>query len=50
MRKHTFTVFSENNEIYGYLFNVTRTEAQETVTDINKESHENHYYIEGYFE
>ena len=50
MRKHTFTIYNEDDSIYGYLFDVTRMEAQETVTLINEETGKYHYYMEGYAE
>lgn len=50
MRKHTFTIFNEDDSIYGYLFDVTRLEAQKTVSEINSETGEHHYYMEGYFD
>lgn len=50
MRKHTFTIFNENDTVYGYLFDVTRLEAQQTVKAINEESGKYHYYMEGYYE
>ena len=50
MRKHTFTIFNENDSVYGYLFDVTRVEAQDTVSKINNETNAYHYYMEGYFE
>jgi hypothetical protein len=50
MKKHTFTVFNENDSVYGYLFNVTRMEAQATVSKINNETGEKHYYMDGYLE
>ena len=50
MRKHTFTIYTDDDKIYGYLFDVTREEAQATVTKINKETNEYHYYMEGYAE
>ena len=46
MRKLTFTIFNENDSVYGYLFNVTRVEAQEAVSKINSETREKHYYID----
>lgn len=50
MRKHTFTIFNDDNTVYGYLFNKTRVEAQKTVEGINRETKEHHYYMEGYME
>lgn len=50
MRKHTFTIFNNDDTVYGYLFNKTRIEAQETVTKINEETKEYHYFMEGYIE
>lgn len=50
MRKLTFTIFTENDNVYGYLFDVTRVEAQETVTKINEDTGKYHYYMEGYHE
>ena len=50
MRKHTFTIFTDDDQVYGYLFDVTRVEAQETVSKINTETKEYHYYMEGYHE
>lgn len=48
MRKRTFTIFNENDSVYGYLFNVTRLEAQAVVSKINGETGEKHYYMDGY--
>lgn len=48
MRKRTFTIFNESDSVYGYLFNVTRLEAQEAVSKINSETGEKHYYMDGY--
>jgi hypothetical protein len=48
MRKHTFTIFNENDTVYGYLFDVTRLEAQATVSELNSETGEKHYYMEGF--
>lgn len=50
MRKLSFTIYTEDNKIYGYLFDVTRAEAQEIVTGINKDEGTYHYYMEGYRE
>jgi hypothetical protein len=50
MTKRTFTIFNENDSVYGYLFNVTRVEAQEAVSEINNETGEKHYYMDGYLE
>lgn len=50
MRKHTFTIFNNDDTVYGYLFDKTRIEAQETVTKINEETKEYHYFMEGYME
>ena len=50
MRKHTFTIFTSDNKIHGYLFDVTRAEAQEIVNELNKESNEKYYYVECYVE
>ena len=50
MRKHTFTIFTDDDQVYGYLFDITRAEAQEIVSKINNETGEHHYYTEGYFE
>ena len=49
MRKHTFTIFNGDDSVYGYLFDVTRVEAQEIVGKINNETGEAHYYMEGHF-
>lgn len=50
MRKHTFTIFNNDDTVYGYLFNVTRIEAQKTVEEINAETKEYHYFMDGYLE
>ena len=50
MSKHTFTIYTENNEIEGYLFDVTRLEAQVVVTKMNEETEVKYYYVEGYEE
>lgn len=50
MTKRTFTIYSDDDSLYGYLFDVTRLEAQETVKKINDETGEHHYYMDGYFE
>ena len=50
MRKHTFTIFNDDDTVYGYLTYVTRMEAQATVAKINEETGEHHYYMEGFFE
>ena len=50
MRKHTFTIYNADDTVYGYLFDVTRVEAQETVRKINSETQKYHYYMEGYAE
>lgn len=49
MKKHTFTIFCENDSIYGYVFNVTRIEVQDIVNKMNKEK-KGHYFMEGYLE
>lgn len=49
MTKRTFTIFNDDNSIYGYLFDVTRLEAQEAVTRINQETGKHHYYMDGLF-
>lgn len=50
MRKHTFTIFTHDNEVHGYLFDVTRLEAQEIVGEMNNGLHKKFYYMEGYIE
>ena len=51
MRKQrVFTIFNNNDTVYGYLFDVTRVEAQATVEKINEDTKEYHYYMDGYFE
>lgn len=51
MRKQkAFTIFNNDDTVYGYLFNVTRIEAQKTVEKINEETKEYHYYMDGYME
>ena len=50
MTRRTFTIYSDDDSVYGYLFDVTRLEAQETVSLINKETGKHHYYMDGYFE
>ena len=50
MRKHTFTIFTHENKVHSYLFDVTRIEAQKTVDKMNKnkEVSKKYYYVEGY--
>ena len=50
MRKHTFTIYTEDDKVHGYLFDVTRLEAQKIVSEMNKESQVKYYYMEGYHE
>lgn len=50
MRKHTFTIFNADNSVFGYLFDVTRIEAQSIVSGINTDTGVYHYYMEGYSE
>ena len=50
MKKHTFTIFTDNDKVHSYLFDVTRVEAQEIVSKMNNEAQENFYYMEGYLE
>lgn len=50
MKKNTFTIFNDDDTIYGYLFNKTRVEAQKIVEEINEETKEHHYYMDGYME
>ena len=51
MRKQrVFTIFNDNDTVYGYLFDMTRLEAQKTVEKINEETKEHHYYMDGYKE
>ena len=51
MRKQkAFTIFNKDDTVYGYLFDITRLEAQKTVEKINKETNEYHYYMDGYME
>ena len=50
MRKLTFTIYNEDNTIYGYLFEVTRAEAQAAVRRINELTKTYHYFMDGYRE
>lgn len=56
MNKHTFTIFTTyiyaeaNDEVYGYLFNKTRLEAQKIVEKINEKTGVYHYFMEGYYD
>lgn len=50
MRLLTFTIFTDDDKVYGYLFEVTRLEVQKIVSEINMETREHHYYMDGYFE
>lgn len=50
MAAFNFTIFNDDDTVYGYLFSVTRPEAQKTVSKINAETGEHHYYMEGFFE
>ena len=48
MRKHTFTIFTHDNKVHGYLFDVTRLEAQSIVSEMNNGVRTKFYYMEGY--
>lgn len=48
MTKHTFTYFTEDNKVYGYRFNITRTDAQAIANHIFVEEGVKVYYMEGY--
>ena len=50
MRKLTFTIFTDDNKVFGYLFGVTRVEAQETVNKMNAKDGKKYYYMDGYME
>ena len=50
MRKLTFTIYNEDNTIYGYLSEVTGAEAQAIVRRINRLSKTYHYFMDGYRE
>ena len=49
MRKLVFTIFNDDDSVYGYLFDVTRVEAQKVVSELNNETNEKHYYMDGYW-
>ena len=49
MRKLVFTIFNDDDSVYGYLFDATRVEAQKVVSKINNETNEKHYYMDGYW-
>lgn len=48
MRKHTFTVFTHDDKVHSYLFDVTRLEAQSIVRHMSNGAKSNFYYMEGY--
>lgn len=50
MRKHTFKIFTHDNKVHGYLFGVTRLEAQAIVVDMNNAAQNKFYYMEGYIQ
>ena len=52
MRKHTFTIYTHDNKVYGYLFDKTRVEAQAIVSEMNegKAQEQKYYYMDGYRE
>lgn len=51
MRKQkVFTIFNDDNTVYGYLFDVTRLEMQKAIEKINEETKQHHYYMDGYYE
>lgn len=52
MRKLTFTIYTHDNKVYGYLFEKTRVEAQAIVSEMNKgkEQADKYYYMDGYRE
>ena len=37
MTKRTFTIYSDDDSVYGYLFDVTRLEAQEVIKQFKME-------------
>lgn len=49
MRKHTFTIFTYDDKVHSYLFDVTRAEAQKIVSEMNN-GEKKYYYMEGYIE
>lgn len=50
MRKHTFTIFTHDNKVHCYLFDVTRLEAQAIVSEMNNCVQAKFFYMEGYVE
>ena len=48
MRKLTFTIFTHDDKVHGYLFDVTRLEAQAIVSEMNNGASEKFYYMDGY--
>lgn len=50
MRKLTFTIFTTDDKVHSYLFDVTRAEAQEIVSQMNAEAEKKYYYMDGYME
>lgn len=50
MRKRTYTIFTDADVVYGYLFDVTSEEANATIKLINEETGEHHYLMDGYHE
>ena len=50
MRKHNFTIFTHNGRVHGYLFDVTRADAQKIVSELNLGIRDGcrFYYMEGF--
>ena len=48
MRKLNFTIYNEDDTIHGYLFEVTREEAQAYVKRLNRNTKSYHYFMDGY--
>lgn len=50
MNKRTFTIFTNENKVWAYLFDTTREEAQEIVKNMNNAEPYRYYYMDGYYE
>lgn len=49
-RQKVFTIFNDDNTVYGYIFDVTRVEMQRAVEELNEKTKEYHYYMDGYYD
>ena len=49
-KQKVFTIFNDDDTVYGYIFDVTRVEMQKAVEELNEKTKEHHYYMDGYYD